>query len=108
MESLLTGTMQLIEVQQKREMDLSYGKSNVSGESGVFSNGNDSESVATKDSSWECILKEVVDPDVFDPPVLNSSGIKDMRIPCSLSTIEGILASSSIGNLHNDNLSCKR
>ena len=84
------------ELPHKLELDLSYGKGNSSGESGVYSNG--SGSTASANASWECFLDEVADPDVFDPPILNSSGIKNIRIPCSVSTIEGSLATSRIGN----------
>ena len=84
-----------VELPRKLEMDLSYEKGNNSRESGVYSN--ESGSIASANVSWECFLDEVADPNVFDPPIMNSSGIKNLRIPCSVSTIEGTLASSRIG-----------
>lgn len=93
--------MELAPQLSKQEMDQSF-HGNASGESGVFSNGssgrsNTSSSFASADSSWEFFQNEIMDPDIFDPPVKNSSGVVQ-RYDCNLSTIDGIFASSKIGN----------
>ena len=96
--------MELIPHLRKQEMDQTF-QGNASGESGVFSNGssgriNASSSFASADSSWEFFQNEIVDPDIFDPPVKNSSGVVVQRYDCNLSTIEGVFASSKIGMMH--------
>ena len=96
---------------QKTEMDLSYGGNNESQESGVFSNNSvastgasasastssSSSAIASVNSSWEQFQNEIADPNVFDPPLRNSSGLSDKRRDCNISTIDGSLASSFIG-----------
>ena len=77
----------------KIEMDRSFQQGNNSGESGVFSNN----SATSIDSSWEHFEDEIVDPEVFDPPILQSSNLCTKRVEYSLSTIEGDLANSSVG-----------
>lgn len=78
----------------KIEMDRSFHQGNNSGESGVFSNNSSATSI---NSSWEHFEDEIVDPEVFDPPILQSSNLCSKRVEYSLSTIEGDLANSSVG-----------
>ena len=84
---------------QKIEMDLSYQVRNESQESGVYSNGstNANSASASADSSWEHFPDEIVDPEIFDPPVKSSSGLVDRKLDCNISTIDGTLATSRIG-----------
>ena len=81
------------EIHGKMEMDQSVRQGDSSGESGIFSNGVNT----TSNTSWQIFEDEIVDPVVFDPPVLQSSGLKPRKIDFSLSAIEGTLASSVEG-----------
>ena len=66
----------------KHELDDSY-KAGQNSESGIFSN-NDSRECST----WlEDIKGEVLDPNVFDPPI-NSTALSNVRISCNISSIE--------------------
>ena len=80
------------ELLAKIEMDRSYRKSE--NESGVFSNNS---SANSHDSSWEFLEDEIADPDVFDPPILQSSNLNGIRLSYNISSIEGDLASSRVG-----------
>ena len=75
----------------KMEMDLSYNKSD---ESGIYSNNS---ATSSHDSSWEFLADEIADPEVFDPPILQSSNLEGNRISYNISTIEGDLATSRVG-----------
>lgn len=76
----------------KIEMDQSYRRSE--DESGVFSNNS---SANSHDSSWEFLEDEIADPDVFDPPILQSSNLMGNRMSYNISSIEGDLATSRVG-----------
>ena len=76
----------------KIEMDRSYRKSE--NESGVFSNNS---SANSHDSSWEFLEDEIADPEVFDPPILQSSNLSGNRLCYNISSIEGDFASSRVG-----------
>ena len=100
MEAVANGVNEAVQdLPQKIEMDLSYQGRNESRESGVYSNGSASGNSASAgaDSSWEHFPDEIMDPEIFDPPVKSSSGLVDRKLDCNLSTIDGTLATSRIG-----------
>ena len=76
---------------EKIEMDGSYqGGMNKSNESGVFSNeSNNSEGMDSRNSSWIFWKNEIMDPDTFDPPCLQSTNLEsnEQRITCDLSSL---------------------
>ena len=81
-----------VDLMVKIEMDQSYRKSE--DESGVYSNNS---SANSHDSSWEFLEDEIAEPDVFNPPILQSSNIVEKRACYNLSSIEGEFATSRIG-----------
>ena len=75
----------------KIEMDNSYAiDMEKTEESGVFSNeSGDINGSDSRDSSWNFWKNEIVDPDTFDPPILQSTNLRDVdgHVTCELSTV---------------------
>ena len=78
---------------EKIEMDNSYQvDASKTEESGVFSNESGDIIVIESDSrnsSWNFWKNEIVDPDTFDPPILQSTNLEEVeqRVSCELSSV---------------------
>ena len=100
MEAILLATDMPIE-REKIEMDGSYKK--VANESGIFSNDSNN---STGSSAWDFWKDEIADPEIFDPPILQSTNLmeNDKAISCNWSSITGASASGNIAKFPEERL----